>query len=93
MLFSVVQVESCFIEDYPLTQFIINVTSEVDSWYHPVYKNSCLASGEDTVMIVLKLNLLLDSTFSITVSAANEIGMGMPSDEVKFCELIVLVMD
>ena len=80
-------------DDYPLTQFIINVSSAVDSWYHPIYKNSCLESGEDTVSIVLKLNLLPDSTFFVTVSAANEIGLGMPSDGVKFCELFWLRID
>ena len=92
MLFSVLQVGGCF--DYPLTQFIINITSEDDSWYHPVYKNSSLASGDIiTLSIVLKLNLLPDSAFSTTVSTSNEIGTGMPSDEVKFCELFWLRID
>ena len=86
--------EGCF-EDYPLSQFIINITSEVDSWYHPVYKNNSLASvaSGDVVSVVLKQNLLPDSAFSITVSAANEIGTGAQSDEVKFCKLFWLRID
>ena len=88
VLLSVVQVEGCF-EDYPLSELIINITSEVDSWYHAVYKNSSLANDAsgDLVSVVLKQMLLPDSTFFVTVSAANEIGTGAPSDDVKFCEL------
>ena len=86
--------DGCF-EDYPLSEFIINITSEVDSWYYPVYKNRSLANDAsgDVVSVVLKQTLLPDSAFSITVSAANNIGTGAPSDEVKFCELSWLRID
>ena len=86
VLFSVVQVAGCF-QDYPLSNFIISFGSVLD---HPVYQNYSAARvdlSKKWLEFIVTQELLMDTTYSTTISAGNLVGIGMPSDEVKFCEL------
>ena len=85
------KVELC-IDNYLLSEFIINITSEVHSWHQIVYPNSSLASdisGEAISVVVLNERIVPNVTYSITVYATNEFGQGTPSTELKLCELVL----
>ena len=88
MLFSVVQVEGC-LDDYPLTHVITTLSNGNVSWHNPFYKNSSTGNITigDSINFIVQQTLSPDSTFWMTVAAENEVGIGMPSSEVEFCEL------
>ena len=94
IVISLVQVAGC-LDQYPLSEYVINITSELDSWNHPAYNISSLTNDSvgGTVSVFLEEQLAPDSAFSITVSAGNEVGMGTPSNKMNFCELLCLKVD